>query len=203
MTNEELEQILSAGTVDERIIDLLREQLTAEEQSAAIGDRPTGEMVGNVYVPNIAGPIAGIFERRMLGKKIKAAKSDRAKAQAERDAISRTMAEGVLGRNLEPIQPSVPRIGAPPAVDTAAQEAILARPGPKPVVPQQAAPQAAPAAPMGGAGAGPMPIPAPPGMPQPAPGGGPDILEDFPSNGPVDVVALIEALQRQLKAGAL
>lgn len=150
---EELEQILSAGTIDERIAELLREQQAAEEASDATRDyEPTINAGRGQIVANWADPLKGMFERGRQDKKAATAKAEREKQAAKRDSIAQTMAEGALGLNLSPVDVRTAKIGTAPAVDTAAQDAVLAGPPPaaKPPVmaggPPSTSPAPAPAA---------------------------------------------------------
>lgn len=169
MTPEELQEILSTGSLEEQIAELLRRQEEAEARGEATLDDPTGQMVGDVYVANVPGMISNMFVRGRAKKEAKGYEAERAAATKKRDAAIERAVEGMLGRNLEEIQPAVPRIGTPPSVDVEAAKAVLDQPF-KPApgsmrpmpdrIPQGARPD--PSVPPPGARIAPSPAPPPP-----------------------------------------
>ena len=213
MTPEELEQILSMGSIDEEIADLLRQAAQAEEAGAATLDRPSGRMVGRAYVADVPGAISGIFQRGQADKKQKAAEAGVAERRSKRDDITKTFVEGMLGKNLDANAgvPTTPRIGKAPAVDTELAEAALALPMKKSPLPGPLpgrAPKGAsldPSVPPPGArpapAAGAAP-PAPPAAAPPAPAAGaaPAGLPDAASLG-LPPNASVEDIIKALRGG--
>jgi len=114
VTSEDIEAILSLGTIDEEIAELLRQKLEAEDEGKATRGRESGHMAGRVYVANPGQAIADMFIRGKAEKKAKAAE-DAAKARrGDRDRITGDYIEGLLGKRIEPVPVTASRIGTAP-----------------------------------------------------------------------------------------
>jgi hypothetical protein len=208
MTQEEMELILSSGSLEEEIAELLRKQANAEAEGDATRGREYGTQAGRVYVANPYQAVADMFIRGKAEKKAKTAEDEAKAKRAERDAAVRVFMEGAMGRNLEPIQVGVNRVGRDPSgTSFPAPPAPAAAPSASagvsaPVPPPTAAPQT-PAPQMGAAppAAPPPRPPAPPAAPAPAPKPPGGIVD--PATGlPIDSVEALTKLLRGNRGGA-
>lgn len=200
MDETQIEELLSLGTIDEEIADLLRERLAAGDAiDATRGHSPTVSAGRGNVVPNYGDAIGGIFTRGREEKRRKAADAEIKAQRANRDRIVKDYGDAVTGRRLEDLAVRAPRIGTAPPVDIAAEQAVLAQPAPPRPAPAPA-PAAPPAGPptMGAPAAPPMgtppaPAAAPPGVVKPPPGAPPMPGAAAPQPTEEDLIALLRA----------
>lgn len=186
MDDNQIEELLRLGTIDEQIAEQLRsakdyQQLSETVPDATAGRDYTTEVRGGV-VANPGQAIADMFIRGKQEREKKQHKyaSEAMQAKADdnrtlRDTITKSYTDAVTGNVVDkkPMTVTTPRIGTPPPVDISKEQAFLDQnkftpPAPRPMPPPS--PQPAVAGPamqpaMPGAAA-PMKMPTRPGQPQ-------------------------------------
>lgn len=153
MTNEELEMILSMGSDEEALAEILRQQGRQEDRIDSTRNRAPGIQAGNAYVANIAQPIADMFIRGRAGKKAKELGSRADEMRSMRDRKMADFFRGLQGQ--QPGGPPLPVTSGGPdpskAVSVPGPQGGVPMPPPVPPIPPPSpqvprpAPQGAPA----------------------------------------------------------